>query len=69
MFVEVQLTSTDAQWAEGVFCGTRNAESCQRVSVICRKFNADFFSRMVVKYGTKVQNVTEMNICQIFAVN
>jgi len=27
---------------EGVFCGTRNAESCQ--PVICGKFNADFFS-------------------------
>jgi len=43
--------------SEGVFCGTRNAESCQRV--ICGKFNADFFCGM----KGKVWNVTKMNIC------
>jgi len=32
---------TGRPW-EGVFCGMRNAKSCQRV--ICGKFNADFFA-------------------------
>ena len=40
---------------EGVFCGLRNAESCQRV--ICGNFDADFFLR-----NESMQNVTEMNI-------
>jgi len=51
---------------EGVFCGLRNAESCQRV--ICGKFDADFFfcgmkGKVRNENYESMRNVTEINIC------
>jgi len=51
----------DVNKREWVFCGLRNAESCQRV--ICGKFDADFLCGMKGKVRNEsMRNVTEMNI-------
>jgi len=52
---------------EGVFCGMRHVESCERV--ICGKCNADFFCEMKGKVRNEsMRNVTEMNICKILVL-